>query len=215
MTDLATLITTGDVAGLRALLDRDPEALEADVPGAPSALLLALYHGKAPVAELIRQYRPKLSLAEAAATGDVHQLDAALALDPKGHAQFSADGFTPLGYAAYFNHPEAVRRLLAAGADPNVVSRNPFGTSPLHSALAGGHKELARVLIQAGADVNAASGAGWTPAHYVAHHGDVETARLLIDRGARTDASNGDGKTPAVLAAEGGHTELADLLRGA
>ncbi|MGV3617841.1 MAG: ankyrin repeat domain-containing protein [Fimbriimonas sp.] len=212
MLDLASLITEGDVGGVRALLDRNPEVLESAVPGAPSPLLLAVYYGKSDVAETIRRYRPQLTLHEAAATGDVDQLGTHLAAHPEMRDAFNADGFSPLGYAAFFNHPEAVRRLLAAGADPSLPSTNPMGVSPLHSALAGGHKELARQLIEAGADVSAASAAGWTPAHYVAEHGDVETARYLRERGAQTDLANGEGKTPADIARGHGHADLADFL---
>jgi ankyrin repeat protein len=210
MSELAALITQGDAVGVRELLRRKPAVLGEGVPGAPSALLLAAYHGKGEVAEVLRAAMPSLTFHEAAAVGDLHQLEAALAANPNGHEQFSADGFTPLGYAAFFNHPQAVAKLLAAGADPNVAATNPMGVTPLHSALAGGHKELARTLVEAGADVNAASASLWTPAHYVGHNGDLETARYLIARGAKTDGVNADGKTPSDLAS--GHSELAALL---
>lgn len=210
MSELAELIKQGDATGVRALLERDSGALASGVPGAPSALLLATYHGKGEVAQTIRQHLAGLTLHEAAATGDIHQLQVGLEASPEKLDAFSSDGFTPLGYAAFFNHPEAVKRLLVAGADPNLASTNPMGVTPLHSALAGGHKELARTLIEAGADVSVASASGWTPAHYVGHHGDLETARYLIERGAKTDGLNADGKTPADLA--GPHSELAALL---
>jgi ankyrin repeat protein len=210
MPELAALIKQGDAAGVRELLARDADVLTREVASAPSALLLAVYHGKGEVAQILRERLSALTLHEAAATGDVHQLDAGLSASPEELDAFNSDGFTPLGYAAFFNHPEAVKRLLAAGADPNLASTNPMGVAPLHSALAGGHKELARILIEAGADVSAASASGWTPAHYVGHHGDLETARYLIERGAKTDRVNADGKTPADLA--GAHSELAVLL---
>lgn len=211
MSELAGLIKQGDAAGVRALLEADRAVLAEEVPGAPSALLLATYYGKGEVAQVISQHLEALTLHEAAATGDLHQLEAGLASDPEGLDGFSSDGFTPLGYAAFFNHPGAVGLLLAKGADPNLASTNPMGVTPLHSALAGQHKELARALISAGADVSVASGSGWTPAHYVAQHGDLETARFLVNLGARTDGVNSDGKTPLDLA--GSHSELAALLR--
>lgn len=207
MADLGALIKQGDVAGVEALLEQDSEAAKGEVAGAPSALLLAIYYGQEQIAASLRRHLESLTLHEAAATGDIHQLEGKLTGEIDA---VSGDGFTALGYAAFFNHPRAVERLLAAGANPNLASQNPMGVAPLHSALAGGHKELARMLIDAGADVSAASASGWTPAHYVAHNGDIETARYLVAKGAKTDGVNGDGKTPADLAA--GHLELAALL---
>ncbi len=209
MASLAQLIQSGDVEGVREHLAENPNAT---VEEAPSPLLLAVYHGQAAVAEAIRHTRPDLTLHEAAALGDVHQRAASLAKDPGGVKEFSTDGFSPLGYAAFFNHPSAAKLLLKAGADANVVSQNGLGVSPLHSALAGGHKELARMLFEAGGDVSAPSKAGWTPAHYAAHKGDLETARYLRARGAKLDAVNADGHTAAQIAHAEGRTELAELL---
>lgn len=207
--NLSEAIRNNDVAAaLKAWRDG-----ETTVEGAPSPILLAAYYGKPEVAEALRQEKSELDVFEAAALGDLHQLDRILRVDPHAVQSFSSDGFTPLGYAAYFGHLEAVRRLLRAGASPNVASRNPLSVMPLHSALAEQRKEMARVLVEAGADVGAAQGDGWTPLHYCAYSGDVETARYLIDHGAAGDQVNRDGKLPADLADEHGFTELSEILR--
>jgi len=212
MKSFAELVKEGDIAGIRAELQRNPEVLNAPVEGAPSPLLLALYHGQRQVAEVLREFRPKLTLHEAAAMGDLHQIEANLMLDKRGIDAHGPDGFSALGYAAYFGHAEAMRALLDAGAKPNVPSNNPMAVMPLHSAMSGGHKEMARTLIESGADVNAASGEGWTPMHYAAHNGDVETVQYLRQRGVLAGLPNRDGKTPAQLARERGHTGLAEQL---
>lgn len=210
MEDLSSLIRTGEASSVRALLDRSPEVLHAPIDGAPTPLLLAAYYSQPAVVEVLRQYLPKLTLHEAAAVGDLHELERELGQHPDLLDAFSPDGFTPLGFAAYFNHAQAVDRLLQAGANPNVRSQNPLGVSPLHSALAGGHKEVAARLLDAGADAGLASASGWTPAHYVAFEGDYETAQRLLAIGAPLDRENGEGKTPADLAREHGHTDLAE-----
>jgi ankyrin repeat protein len=215
MNTFTDLIKSGDAAGVRRMLDQNPEVLNTPVEGAPSPLLLAKYHGHAGVAEVIRQYRPNLTIFEAAAMGDREILKTLLAQDSNVPSQVSSDGFTPLGYAAYFGHHEMLRDLLDAGADPSVASGNALGVLPLHSALSGGHKEMARLLIERGTDVDAASAAGWTPLHYVAHNGDIETAKFLLDRHAKRDVRNGDGKTPYEIAEERGFTDLAEILRPA
>lgn len=210
--DLTQLIRSGDLDGLRGALARDPSLASTPVEGAPSAILLAVYHGQTGIAHLLRDAKPDLDVFEAAALGDAHAMERLLARDEGAFDAFSADGFQPLGYAAFFGHLEMVRLLLEAGANPNVRSRNGISAAPLHSALANGHKQIAKLLIESGADVNDASN-GWTPLHYVAHSGDVETARILLDRGAKP-VPNREGETPAGAAREKGFTDLAALLEG-
>lgn len=213
METLSSLIKAGDSEGVRRLLDKNPEVLQSNVEGAPSPLLLAMYHGKAGVADVIRRYQAKLTIFEAAAVGDRHQAAALLTEKPDCHASVSSDGFTPLGYAAFFGHHEVLRDLLDAGADPCFASTNPLGVLPLHSAMAGGHKEMARLLIDRGTDVNAASAAGWTPLHYAAEQGDIETAKYLLDRHAKRDVRNADCQAPYEIAEAKGFSDLAEILR--
>jgi ankyrin repeat protein len=173
---------------------------------------MAVYLGKPHVAEALRELKGNLDVFEASAMGDQHQLSRILEERPDAHREFSPDGFTPLGYAAFFGHIEAVRSLVARGADPNVKSMNGIGAAPLHSALAEGRKEMARTLVEAGADVNAASAEGWTPLHYAAETGDIETARYLLAKGANPSCVRPDGKTPAQVAGDKGYSDLASAL---
>ena len=64
------------------------------------------------------------------------------------------DGFTPLHLAAFFGGAEAVRAILARGADPDADADNPLGVRPIHSAAAVGDIESVRALLEAGADPN-------------------------------------------------------------
>jgi ankyrin repeat protein len=213
MKSLSELIREGDRAAVLADIGRDPGILEAAVEGAPSALLLALYFGQTEIAEAIRGFRTGLTLHEAAAMGDLHEIARNLALRPGTVNELSSDGFTALGYAAFFGHLEAVRALLDAGGDPALPSNNPMGVRPVHSAMSGGRKEMARLLLERGGGWSAASGEGWTPLHYAAHSGDVETARFLLENGADRAAVNREGKTPAAIAMDRGHTDLGSLLK--
>ncbi len=62
--------------------------------------------------------------------------------------------------AAEKGDEEAVRRLLAAGADVNAKAQN--GATPLHEAARRGHTGAVRLLVEAGADVHAKNGRGAT-----------------------------------------------------
>jgi ankyrin repeat protein len=57
----------------------------------------------------------------------------------------------PLHTAAGEGHVRIVRRLMRAGANPNVQVKG-IGT-PLHLAACYGHLDCARALVRAGADV--------------------------------------------------------------
>jgi ankyrin repeat protein len=210
---LSDLIKARDFNGVRKALDAAPELLVEPVEGAPSAILLAAYHGQIDVAHLLRDRKGSLDLHEAATLGDLHEIESNLHAGAE-MAAFSDDGFFPLGYAAFFGHIDAVRLLIERGADLEQVSRNPLGVTALHAALANGHKEIARALLERGASVHAVqAGEGWTPLHYCAYSGDRETAEAILSRAPVLDAINHDGQTPAQLAEERGFTDLAEILR--
>ncbi|XP_020677080.1 uncharacterized protein LOC110095763 isoform X1 [Dendrobium catenatum] len=87
--------------------------------------------------------------------GSVTELDSALlALKRNGGNVDSrnASGVTPLHIAIWRNHLPIVKRLLAAGADPDARD-GESGWSSLHRALHFGHLAVASVLMQAGASL--------------------------------------------------------------
>ena len=57
----------------------------------------------------------------AAAKGQTDELRSLLEKDPSLINAHSAEGFTPLGLAAFFGHPETVLALLEAGADVKIT----------------------------------------------------------------------------------------------
>jgi ankyrin repeat protein len=125
---------------------------------------------------------------------------------------YSADGFFPLGLAAFFGHEDAVRLLLARGANPNLSARNAMRVAAIHAASAAGSLPIARALVEAGADVNAVQQAGFTPLHAAAMSGRLDLVKLLLDHGADPSAKADDGRTALVMAREAKHQALVDLL---
>ena len=84
--------------------------------------------------------------------------------------------------AAEHGRSEALRLLLASGADPEALTEH--GLTPLRLAALNGHLQVARLLLEAGAEREKASGAGATPLLLAALNGHVEVARLLLEHGA-------------------------------
>ena len=82
---------------------------------------------------------------------------------------------------------EAVRALIAAGADVNRASMCEQGFTPLTIAAQHGFEPVAQALIDAGADVNKADKFGVTPMRIAAHNGHEAVIRALIAAGAVED----------------------------
>jgi ankyrin repeat protein len=182
-----------------------------------SPIMDALYHGRTAEADqmLTDAGAESLTIHEAAAMGAVGRLRHLLDDEPAAANAWSADGFQPLGLAAFFGRREAVELLLARGGEVNTHARHQFHVAALHAALAGPQPSIARLLVDAGADVNARQQAGVTPLHETAHNGDLELTQLLLDHGADPLVTDDQGQTPAATAREHGHEAVAILLEKA
>jgi len=201
----------GERAVLEGLLDSDAALAEASVEGV-SLVLLALYHRRPELAELIAGRRHGLEVHELAALGRAEGLRALVARAPDEAQRSTVDGWTPLALAAFFGHEEAVRVLLDAGADPRAASRNAARATPLHGALACASLPVARLLLDRGADAGAREAGGVTPLHEAAARGHRALAELLLERGADPSARDDEGRTAADLARHRGHRDLAEWL---
>ena len=177
-----------------------------------SPIMHALYHGQKDVVKELLASGVELNVYEAAGTGQTQRLRELIAADASVINSHSFDGFTPLGLAVFFGHPETVTALLDAGADVNVASSESMKVSPLASASAAGQLEIARVLIAHDANVNARAASDFTPLHESAASGRIEFAKLLLENGADVNAQTTDGKTPLDYAREHNRDEMVELL---
>ena len=152
------------------------------------------------------------------------------AYDTFGTGTGDVAGATPLWVAAFATNPgpgrmrngwsthrstgDVLRRLLAAGARPEITSND--GTTPMMAAAGCGRwghwtntprasrqpmaEEAIGLLIAAGVDVNAANEGDFTALHCAAFSGLNELVRLLVERGADIDARDWRGRTAYRLA---------------
>jgi uncharacterized protein len=187
-------VKAGDVQTVRERLAADRSLAAARDEQGLSAVLLACYHDRAEVRDVLLAADPPLDALELAAVGAADALRGA-----DLHVR-SPDGFTPLHYAAFFGGAAAVRVLLEAGADPDADAENALRVRPLHSAAARGDRESVRMLLDAGAQVDPRQNGGYTPLHAAAHSDDAELAELLLARGADPDARIDDGRDARALA---------------
>jgi len=120
----------------------------------------------------------------------------------------SLQGATPLALAADINNLDAVKALIAAGADPLITTEK--GTSPLMLAAGAGTDvvrsrspaeravaiQTVTFLVDQGSDVNAAGQYGWTALHSAAYQGLNDVVEFLVGKGAKLDVKDGFGQTP-------------------
>jgi ankyrin repeat protein len=137
-------VAAGDVPAVQAQLSERPSLAGGRGDDGVSAVLTALYRGHQRVVDAIVAAGPDLDVFDLAALGHDHGLEILLGLDPASAMARSGDGFTALHLAAFFGRAEAVRLLVAAGAD--VDARTEGGATAAELAAARGHDELARGL---------------------------------------------------------------------
>ena len=212
---LMEAIRAGDKVGVDALVSAAPTLLQMTAPNGSSVMLLAVYFGHPEVAEVFMRHGAKPDVFEASALGDLETVRRLVNGDRGLVNAFAADGFYPLGLAAYFGHAAIVEFLLKNGGDVHLAARNAQKVTALHAGASRGGAEIVKLLLEAGADPNAKQERGFVPLHSAAANGNVAVVELLLKHGARADAKADDGKTGADMAAEAGHKDLAETLKKA
>jgi ankyrin repeat protein len=175
------LIDAGDAQGVRDVLASDPLAAAGHDENGLTVLMRAAYRG-GEVFDIVRAADPPLEPFDRIMVGKSDDLPAPDAWTP--------DGFTPLHMAAFARNTEAARKLLEAGADPNVIATASFArVTPLGTCAFSGATGLARLLLEHGADPTIAEDDRSTPLDVALENGNTELAELL-----RTHMG-GDGKS--------------------
>jgi uncharacterized protein len=173
MPTIFQLVDADDARALVKLLGRDPAAAASRDDDGNSPLMRAAYRGRRAAFDAILAAAPALDAWDRVIAGEADGL-------PPPDA-WSHDGFTPLHLAAFAHNLEGARALLAAGADPNAISRASFAqVTPLGTAAFSHSIEVAKLLLAHGADptLTSAPGAG-TPLDSARANGNAELIALL------------------------------------
>jgi ankyrin repeat protein len=159
------------------------------------------------------QNRPVEKFIEMATVGNVDEVNRAIELGLEID-ELGAKGHTALMAAAYHGHRSIVNILLAAGADPHLLSDDDgLGTAGMTALMlaagsffASNRQQICQLLIAGGADLNQRGAGGKTAIFYAALAGSgyADCVEMAIANGADLDLQDDLGHTvlSAVAAAE-------------
>ena len=106
----------------------------------------------------------------------------------------NTNSVSPLMYACHKRNIDAMKVLMNAGAEPNIV--DTFGASSIYHAIVGdcSKKEL-QTIIDYGADVNVIDKHNCTALLLACKKGNVGAIGVLLNAGAKPDTANENGDT--------------------
>jgi ankyrin repeat protein/L-ascorbate metabolism protein UlaG (beta-lactamase superfamily) len=211
----------GDVAQVKALLDKDPALLNSKGRNEKTPLHWAVQGGHLELAKYLiamgatvdeLNIQKETPLVYAAEGGHLKVAEVLLAKGADVNIKTTLDA-SPIHYALWSGRTDVVKLLLKKGADFRV-SRGE-GVTLLHEAAGRESEEIVALLLKKGLAVDLKSGAGATPLHYAARHGSPEVVALLIKRGADVNALSQNGLWPLDLAVKRGEAAVVSMLLAA
>ncbi|XP_037521984.2 uncharacterized protein LOC119399239 [Rhipicephalus sanguineus] len=158
------------------------------------------------------EFVARLSIHEAARTGDLHVIKLLLKSDPKRMETVDERGWTPIHLAAANGHAEIVRYLAVEGAD--VAALDPTSYTAMHLAAMNGHNACLEVLLKMGADVDNITADGFTPLHLAALNNYADCVRTLLSWGANLAVEDALGRTVQDMVEEYALDDVSALLSG-
>ena len=122
----------------------------------------------------------------------------------------SAEGSTPLHFAAQNGHLEVCKLIM-----DNITDKNPAnveGEMPFHFAAKKGQLAVCQFMLENLSDKNPRARRGITPLHYAAQYGHVELCKLIMENLVDKNPSCSFDSTPLSLATAYKKSEVCQLF---
>ena len=166
--DVADAVMRGDVAAVRALIQKKADVNAAQDDGA-TALHWAVYRDNVEVVDMLLRAGAKPAA--------------------------NREGMTPLAMAALYGNPQIVDRLLKSGGDAKALG--PNGETMVMFAARNGNPDVIRLLVEAGANVNAREPVrGTTALMWAVEQRHPEAVAALLNAGADPAARSAGAGLP-------------------
>jgi ankyrin repeat protein len=209
----------GDIAALKAVLEANPDLINAPGEAGRSPLEEAIVAGQSEAARFLIESGANVNfrdgegiapLAYAAVMGNTVLAALLIERGAKVDAQDTALGGTPLHMAALQDRVDVAVLLIEKGAPLNARTKD--GRTPLALAIERGKRECAKLFLAQGAAADERDEMDRTLLHRAVLASDPELVRMLLAGGADPSVKSAYGNTALDLAVEDGQTEIAGLL---
>ncbi|KAE8661627.1 F-box protein [Hibiscus syriacus] len=144
-------------------------------------------------------------------SGDVQALQAILGSGEVNLDYQDGNGFSAVMAAALKGHVEAIRMLVYAGADIQLLNKSGETAITL-SELNQNHDLFEKVMLEFELEKGKRNAGHFYALHCAVRHGVLDAVKLLTSRGYDVNVPDGDGYTPLMLAAREGHGSMCELL---
>jgi ankyrin repeat protein len=237
-TVLMTAARAGRTEVVRALIAAGANVNAYEDARGQTALMWAAVEGHGDVVRLLVQNGADIKAVSHAPSSPLEVTDGPIGASIYHRRTPQVYVFTPLQFAAYGGHVDAVKALLDAGA--SLADETPQNIDVLSLAIANMHFDAAALLIERGANIHA-DHAGFTPLHQVVrvrtldigqfpwpqsndHLTSLDLAKILLAHGASIEARTTKpfhdgfmaalavGGTPFLMAAKGADVEMMRFL---
>jgi len=112
--------------------------------------------------------------------------------------------------AAQCGHTSTAIALLAAGANPNLISED--GATALYIAVINNHADIVHALLEANANPNMLTKDLATPLYPAVRNGNVDIINLLLPKNININQVRKDGMTILRLAIKNDHSDVIPIL---